>query len=251
MPHRFSRTELVIGTNGLHRLQNSTVAVFGLGGVGSYTAEALARSGVGHLVLIDKDVVDITNINRQIPALTSTIGRPKVDVMAERIADINPDCQVDKKQMFFLKDTEHDIFTIQFDYVADAIDTLSAKIHLVELCKARAIPIASSMGAANKTDPSQFRVMDISETSVDPIARVMRRELRKRGMDQGLKVVCSLETPANTHEEIKLSLIPAKEDKEIPLSSKAANPPGSLAFVPSVAGLILASIVITDLLHQH
>lgn len=248
MAHRFSRTELVIGTDGLHILQKATVAVFGLGGVGSYTAEALARSGIGRLILIDKDIVDITNINRQIPALTSTIGKPKVEVMAERIADINPDCEVIPKQVFFLKDTEHDIFSSPIDYVADAIDTLSAKIHLVETCKSLHIPIASSMGAANKIDPSQFRIMDISETSIDPIARIMRRELRKKGIERGLKVVCSLETPRQTRMEIKETLVPNIDSIDYPLTSKAAHPPASLSYVPPVAGLLLASIIVNDLL---
>ncbi|PWI58943.1 tRNA threonylcarbamoyladenosine dehydratase [Sulfoacidibacillus thermotolerans] len=250
MVHRFARTELLIGTKGLARLRQATVAVFGLGGVGSYTAEALARSGIGRLVLIDKDVIDITNINRQIPALTSTIGEAKVDVMAKRINDINPDCEVIPKRMFFLKDTEDDIFSQPIDYVADAMDTLSAKIHLVQLCRSLHIPIASSMGAANKLDPTQFRIVDISETSVDPIARVMRRELRKVGITQGLKVVCSFETPSVTHEAIKQTLVPTDVGEGRTLTSKAANPPASLAFVPPVAGLMLASIIVRDLLDQ-
>lgn len=243
MLHRFSRTELVIGPEGLDILRNATVAVLGMGGVGSYTVEALARSGIGHLLLVDKDVVDVTNINRQIPALTDTIGRPKVEVMAERVAAINPECVVETKRMFFLEDTEEDIFSSHLDYVADAIDTVSAKIHLIRQCMARAIPIVSSMGAANKIDPAQFRVMDISETTVDPIARVIRRELRKCGVVSGLKVVCSLEKPRPPREDVRR--IVASEESGLP--RKATHPPASIAFVPPVAGLLLASVIIREL----
>ena len=243
MLHRFSRTELVIGPEGLDILRNATVAVLGMGGVGSYTVEALARSGVGRLLLVDKDVVDVTNINRQIPALTDTIGRPKVEVMAERVAAINPECVVETKRMFFLEETAEDIFSSHLDYVADAIDTVSAKIHLIRQCKARDIPIVSSMGAANKIDPAQFRVMDISETTVDPIARVIRRELRKCGVASGLKVVCSLEKPRPPREDVRRTV--ASEEPGLP--RKATHPPASIAFVPPVAGLLLASVIIREL----
>lgn len=243
MPHRFSRTELVIGPEGLEILKNATVAVLGMGGVGSYTVEALARSGVGHLLLVDKDVIDITNINRQLPALTDTIGRPKVDVMAERVAAINPECVVETKRMFFLEETAADIFSGRLDYVADAIDTVSAKIHLIRQCKTRAIPIVSSMGAANKIDPAQFRVMDIAETSVDPIARVLRRELRKFGIASGVTVVCSLEKPRPPREDARMTA--RTEGTDLP--RKVLHPPASIAFVPPVAGLLLASVIVRNL----
>ncbi|MHB1629010.1 MAG: tRNA threonylcarbamoyladenosine dehydratase [Bacilli bacterium] len=243
MLHRFSRTELVIGPEGLDILRRAAVAVLGMGGVGSYTVEALARSGIGRLLLVDKDVVDITNINRQIPALTSTVGRPKVDVMAERVAAINPECVVETKRMFFMEDTADDIFSNRLDYVADAIDTVSAKIQLIRQCKARNIPIVSSMGAANKIDPTQFRVMDISETAVDPIARVIRRELRKYGIVNGLTVVCSLEEPRPPREDVRRTV--ASDDPDLP--RKATHPPASIAFVPPVAGLLLASVIVREL----
>ncbi|MCY0876715.1 MAG: tRNA threonylcarbamoyladenosine dehydratase [Firmicutes bacterium] len=246
MLHRFSRTELVVGTQGLATLQHATVAVIGLGGVGSYTAEALARSGVGRLILVDKDVIDITNINRQIPALTETIGRPKVEVMAERIHSINPDCEVVQKQIFFLKDTETDILEPPLDYVADAIDTVSAKIHLALSCRARQIPYVASMGAANKLDPTAFRVMDLFDTHMDPIARVMRRELRKHGVHKGVTVVCSEEPPRKADAEVLKQIAPSIQPGET-LPRKAQNPPASIAFVPPIPGLILASVIVRDL----
>lgn len=246
MLHRFSRTELVIGEEGLRKLASATVAVVGMGGVGSYTVEALARAGVGHLVLVDKDVVDITNINRQLPALTDTVGRPKVDVMAERVRQINPDCEVDARSMFFLQESEDELFNMEFDYVGDAIDTVSAKIQLVLSCKRRSIPIVSSMGAANKLDPTAFRVVDISETTIDPIARVMRRELRKHGVTHGLKVVCSTEAPRAPREDVRQKIVSPQTDGKAP-TRKASNPPASISFVPPIAGLVLASVIVRDL----
>lgn len=246
MSHRFARTELVIGPEGLSVLQRATVAVIGMGGVGSYTAEALARSGVGHLLLVDRDVVDITNINRQLPALEDTIGQSKVDVMARRVRQINPDCRVEARNLFFQQETAAELFRTPLDYVADAIDTVSAKIQLAVTCKERGVPLASSMGAANKVDPTQFRVMDISETQTDPIARVMRRELRKHGIVDGLPVVCSLEHPRTPREDVRARLAPTAAPGQT-LPRKAQHPPASIAFVPPVAGLILAGIVIRDL----
>lgn len=244
--HSFSRTELVIGEIGLQKLRAASVAVLGVGGVGSFAVEALARSGIGRLVLIDKDVVDITNINRQLPALLSTVGQAKVDVMAARIKDINPACEVIVNRVFFTKDTAEDLFRLNPDYVVDAIDTISAKIDLVEACLMRNIPIVSSMGAANKMDPTQFRVMDLKNTTVDPIARVMRRELKKRGIARGVKVVCSLEPPLAPREEILDIIVP----KDVTDSSprKATRPPASISFVPPVVGMILASVVVRDLI---
>ena len=224
---RFQRTRLLLGAENFAKLQASTVAIFGIGGVGSFTAEALARSGVGHLVLIDKDDVDVTNINRQIHALSSTVGRSKVEVMRERILEINPAAEVDAVQKFYLPDEPAENFFIcEYDYAVDAIDTISAKIELAVECQRRKIPLISSMGAGNKLDPTRFKVADIFQTSVDPIAKVMRKKLRERGVER-LKVVYSEEVP-----------------RKIDAGDKVI---GSAAFVPSVAGLIMAAEVVKDL----
>lgn len=225
MINNFQRLELLIGTDNLSKLKAATVAIFGVGGVGSFTVEALARSGVGHLILIDKDNVDETNINRQIHALSSTVGRSKVEVMRKRILDINPSAQVDSIQKFFLpSEPVEDFFICRYDYVVDAIDTLTAKIFLVEECTRRGIKIISSMGAGNKLDATRFRVGDIFQTSVDPVAKIMRKKLKERGIER-LKVVWSDETPQPVKDVI-----------------------GSVAFVPSVAGLIIAGEVVKDLI---
>ena len=213
----------------MSRLTQKRVAVFGIGGVGGHVAEALARSGVGALDLIDKDTVDVTNLNRQIVALHSTIGKSKVDVMKERILDINPECQVHAYQCFYLPETKDDFDFFQYDYVVDAVDTVTAKIQLVMEAKRCKTPIISSMGAGNKMNPAAFEVADLYQTSVCPLARVMRRELKKRGISQ-LKVVYSREEAI--HPDFP-------EGEEVV--------PGSNAFVPSVAGLILASEVVKDL----
>lgn len=230
----FARTRLLLGDEGLARLAASRVAVFGVGGVGGFAVEALARSGVGALDLVDSDTVDSTNLNRQIIATLPAVGRPKVEVAAERVASINPACTVRAHRCFFLPETTGIFDFAAYDYVIDAVDTVSAKIALVEAARAAGIPIISSMGAGNKLDPTAFRVADIFETSVDPLARVMRRELRRRGID-GLKVIYSTESPrppAATPEAVKDGSRPA---------------PGSVAFVPSVAGLILGGEVVRDL----
>lgn len=229
MSEEFSRTELLLGNEGMKRLRGAKVAVFGIGGVGGHAAEALARSGVGALSLIDKDTVDVTNLNRQIIALHSTIGRDKVDVMRERILDINPDCQVQAYKCFYLPETKDTFDFSKYDYIVDAVDTVTAKIQLVMEAQRCGTPIISSMGAGNKLDPAAFQVADLYETSVCPLAKVMRRELRKRGVKQ-LKVVYSKE------EAIHPSFAEGEQ-----------TVPGSNAFVPSVAGLILASEVIRDL----
>lgn len=229
MSEEFSRTELLLGNEGMERLREAKVAVFGIGGVGGHAAEALARSGVGALSLIDKDTVDVTNLNRQIIALHSTIGRDKVDVMRERILDINPDCQVQTYKCFYLPETKDTFDFSQYDYIVDAVDTVTAKIQLVMEAQRCGTPIISSMGAGNKLDPAAFQVADLYETSVCPLAKVMRRELRKRDVKQ-LKVVYSKE------EAIHPSFAEGEQ-----------SVPGSNAFVPSVAGLILASEVIRDL----
>lgn len=242
MTNEFSRTQLLIGAEGMKKLKNAHVAVFGVGGVGGYAAEALARSGVGTIDLIDNDAVSITNINRQIIALRSTVGKAKVDVMKERILDINPLCRVTTYKTFFSKENADDFDFSLYDYVIDAIDTVSSKLLLTEKANAAHIPVISSMGAGNKLDPTRFEVTDISKTSVCPLARVMRKELKKRGIDH-LKVVYSKEealTPVVDGDNIY-------EDKG---SVKGRPAPGSVAFVPSVAGLILAGEVIKDLIKK-
>ena len=246
MLHRYSRTELVIGAEGLEKLWNSTVVVLGMGGVGSYAVDALARTGVGRLVLVDKDAVDITNINRQIPALTHTVGQDKVELMMQRVKEINPDIEVIPLKTFYLENNKDIIFEYNPDYVIDAIDTISAKILLIVECHKRGIPIVSSMGAANKIDPTQFRVMDISKTKVDPIAKIIRRKLKDFGIYKGVKVVCSLEQPRKPLVEVTEQIVP-QHVKEGDAPRKAKNPPASIAFVPSVAGLTLASVCVRDL----
>ena len=227
----FSRTALLLGEGSLQKLKKARVAIFGVGGVGGYAVEALARSGVDALDLIDKDTVSQSNINRQIIALHSTIGRLKTEVAAERVKDINPDIQVRTHNLFFLPETAEQFDFTQYDYIVDAIDTVSGKIALIEKAKLAGVPIISSMGAGNKLTPA-FEVADISKTSVCPLARVMRRELKKRGIEH-VKVVYSKEEP-----------LPAQcKDEQ---TGKAI--PGSVAFVPSVAGLVLASEVIKDLI---
>ena len=231
----FSRTQLLLGEAAMERLARSRVAVFGVGGVGGYVVEALARSGVGALDLIDNDTVSITNLNRQIIALRSTVGRYKVDMAAERVRDINPDCRVTVYKTFYLPETQDQFDFTQYDYVVDAIDTVKGKLALVEQARAAGTPIICSMGAGNKLDPAAFEVADIYDTSVCPLAKVMRVECRKRGIDR-LKVVYSKEPPATP-----------KGIAEDPAPGKRATP-GSIAFVPSAAGLVLAGAVIRDLI---
>ncbi|WP_078413874.1 tRNA threonylcarbamoyladenosine dehydratase [Priestia abyssalis] len=243
MLHQFSRNELAIGKEGLEKLKGSTVAVLGIGGVGSFSVEALARSGVGRLVLVDKDDVDITNVNRQIHALLSTVGRQKVELMKERVADINPECEVIALKMFYTEETYEQFFSYNPDFVVDASDTISYKIHLMKECLKRDIPIISSMGAANKMDPTRFRVADISKTHTDPIAKVVRTRLRKEGIRKGIPVVFSDESPIIIREEVRK--VVGNDQAEI---RKAKMPPSSNAFVPSVAGLIMGGYVITELL---
>ncbi|CAG9619451.1 tRNA threonylcarbamoyladenosine dehydratase [Sutcliffiella rhizosphaerae] len=243
MLHQFSRNELAIGKEGLDKLKNSTVAVLGIGGVGSFSAEALARSGVGRLILVDKDDVDITNVNRQLHALLSTVGQPKADLMKARIQDINPECEVIALKMFYTEETYEEFFSYKPDYVIDASDTISYKIHLMKECLQRKIPVISSMGAANKMDPTRFKVADISKTHTDPIAKVIRTRLRKEGIHRGIKVVFSDESPIVIREDVRKTV--GNDKAQI---RKAKMPPSSNAFVPSVAGLILGGYVINDLL---
>ncbi len=230
MSDKFVRTRNLIGDEAMEKLANSRVAVFGIGGVGGHVVEALVRSGVGALDLIDRDTVAESNINRQIIATISTVGKYKVDAMKERISDINPDCKVNAYPCFYLPDTKDQFDFSQYDYVVDAVDTVTAKLTLVCEAKEKGVPIISSMGAGNKLNPAMFEVADIYKTTVCPLAKVMRRELKKRGIDK-LKVVYSKE------EAIK---------PENPSSEERV--PGSTAFVPSVAGLIIASEVIKDLI---
>lgn len=228
----FSRTAILIGEENLQKLKNARVAVFGVGGVGGYVVEALARSGVGSLDLIDKDTVSESNVNRQIIALHSTVGKLKTEVAAERAKDINPDICVRTHNLFYLPETANQFDFSAYDYIVDAIDTVSGKIALIERAKEANTPVISSMGAGNKLDPTKFEVADISKTSVCPLARVMRRELKKRGVEH-LKVVYSKEEP------LPSPLIDEESGKSIP---------GSIAFVPSVVGLIIAGEVIKDLI---
>lgn len=232
MEESFIRTEMLIGKEALERLKNSTVAVFGIGGVGGFVTEALARCGIGKLVLVDFDTVSISNINRQIIALNSTVNKLKVDVIRDRIKDINPDIQVKTYAEVFNKDSSDKIMNNELDYVVDAIDMVSSKIHLIELCKKMNIPIISSMGTGNKINPTMLEVGDIYDTSICPLARVMRRELRKRDVES-LKVVYSKEVPIKRNEYMP-------KDNSRPV-------PASISFVPSCAGLIIASEVVKDL----
>lgn len=228
----YSRTELLLGETGVDTLRNSRVAVFGVGGVGGYAVEALARSGVGTIDIIDKDDVSLSNINRQIIATTKTVGLPKVEVMKQRIEEINPDIKVNAYQCFYLPETSHMFDFSKYDYIIDAVDTVTAKIEIIINAQSAGTPVISSMGAGNKLNPAMFEVADIYKTSVCPLAKVMRKELRARGV-KTLKVVYSKEEP------IKPSQGNASEP--------SGRVPGSIAFVPSVAGLIIAGEVIKDL----
>ncbi|WP_405116193.1 tRNA threonylcarbamoyladenosine dehydratase [Paenibacillus sp. FSL K6-1217] len=244
MLNQFSRTELAIGPEGLAIMKNSTVAVLGIGGVGAMAAEALARTGIGRIILIDKDSVDITNINRQLHALTTTIGQNKTDLMVERIKLINPECEAIPLNMFYTEETYEELFKYKLDYVIDASDTIIYKIHLIKECLARKIPLISSMGAANKMDPTRFQVADISKTTMDPIARVIRTRLRKEGIKKGVKVVFSTEKPVKPREDVTEQIVPANA----PDRRKAKQPPASTSFVPPVVGLIMVSVTVRDLL---
>lgn len=249
MLNQFSRTELLFGREAMDKLQNSRVAVFGIGGVGGYVCEALVRSGVYHFDLIDDDQVCLTNLNRQIIATRKTVGQYKVDVMRERILEINPDADVSVHKCFFLPENADNFPFEEYDYVVDAVDTVTAKIELVMKAQEKGVPIISSMGAGNKLDPSAFKVADIYKTRVDPLARVMRREMKKRGVKK-LKVVYSEEDPKRPIEDMAVSCRnhcicpPGAQHK----CTERRDIPGSTAFVPSVAGLIIAGEVIKDLI---
>ncbi len=224
----FARTERLIGTDNLEKLKNKNVIIFGLGGVGSYVAEALARCGIGKMTIVDKDTVDITNINRQLYALHSTVGKNKADVAKERILDINPQCEVTAIVKMYLPENSNEFNLSQYDYIVDAIDNVTAKIDLAIKSQELHIPIISSMGTGNKLDPTAFRITDIHQTDTCPLCRVMRRELKQRGVKK-LKVLYSTEIPHNDGERT----------------------PASISFVPSVAGLIIAGEVVKDIINKE
>lgn len=248
---QFSRTELLLGKEAMERLSNARVAVFGIGGVGGYVCEALVRSGIGTFDLIDDDKVCLTNLNRQIIATRKTVGKYKTEVMKERILDINPKAVVNIHNCFFLPENADEFPFEKYDYVVDAVDTVTAKIAIIMKAKEKNVPVISSMGAGNKLDASMFRVADIYKTKVCPLAKVMRRELKKRGVKK-LKVVYSEELPTRPLEDMSISCrnhcicSPGAQHK----CTERRDIPGSVAFVPSVAGLIIAGEVIKDLSHQ-
>lgn len=236
----YSRTEFLLGKPAMDILKNARVAVFGLGGVGGYCVEALARSGIGHLTLVDHDTISLTNLNRQILATRDTVGMPKATAAAQRVAQIDPEIQVDARQTFYRPDTASEFDFSQFDYVVDAIDTVTGKMALITAAKEVGTPIICAMGAGNKLDPTAFRVADIYETSVCPLARIIRKECRKRNIDR-LKVVYSQEEPID-------STLPPDDPAWAELPEGRNALPGSCAFVPSVVGLIIAGQVIQDLI---
>ncbi|MBR4447667.1 tRNA threonylcarbamoyladenosine dehydratase [Methanobrevibacter sp.] len=234
MNEKFSRTEMLIGNDGMKKLNDAKVAVFGLGGVGSFVCEGLARSGIGNFILVDFDKIDESNINRQLIATTKTIGKYKVDLMKERILEINPDANVEIYKEFYMEDSKTDIITEDLSYAVDCVDTIMAKIAIVCKCDSIGVPVISSMGTGNKLDPTMFEVADIYETSVCPLARIMKKDFRKRNIEK-LKVVYSKEQPINTND----CAINQKDSKY--------KVKGSISFVPSVAGLIIAGEVIKDI----
>ena len=227
-----SRTAYVYGEEAINKLSQARVAVFGVGGVGGYICEALCRAGVGHIDVFDRDTVSLSNINRQIIALHSTVGRPKVEVIKERMLDINPDCDINAYNVFYLPENADEFDLSGYDYIADAVDTVAAKLEIAERAYKNGVPVISAMGAGNKTDPTRFEIADISDTAVCPLARIMRRELKARGIKK-YKVVYSREEPR------KSGVIDPESGKAIP---------GSLSFVPSAMGLIMASAIINDLI---
>ena len=233
MDEKFSRTEMLIGNDGMKKLNNAKVAVFGLGGVGSFVCEGLARSGIGNFILVDYDKIDESNINRQLIATVNTIGKYKVDLMKERILEINPNANVETYKEFYMADSKTDIITDDLSYAVDCVDTILAKIAIICKCNALDVPVISSMGTGNKLDPSMFEVADIYETSVCPLARIMKKDLKKRNIEK-LKVVYSKEHPINTND------CAINQNRKYKVK-------GSVSFVPSVAGLIIAGEVIKDI----
>lgn len=252
MIDQFARTQLLLGKEGMEALAGATVAVFGIGGVGGYVVEALARSGVGSFVIVDDDKVCLTNINRQIIATRKTVGKYKVEVMRDRILEINPDAKVEMRQCFYLPENAHEFDFSEYSYVVDAVDTVTAKIEIIMRAKEAGVPVISCMGAGNKLDPTQFQVADIYKTTMCPLAKVMRHELKKRGVKK-LKVVYSTEKPVRPLEDASISCRtncvcpPGTQHK----CTERRDIPGSVAFVPPVAGLILAGEVVKDLAMGH
>ncbi|AND84792.1 tRNA threonylcarbamoyladenosine dehydratase [Clostridium tyrobutyricum] len=248
--HLFSRTELLIGKNALKKLQESTVVIFGLGGVGSFSLEAVARGGIGHIVIVDDDTVCLTNINRQIQANFKTIGKPKVQVLKERILDINPNCNIETYQTFVREDNIDSIIPKNTNYVIDAIDTISSKISLIMWCKAHNIDIISCMGTGNKLDPTMFKIEDIYKTKICPLAKVMRRELKKRGI-KNLKVLYSEEIPQKPKID---EVVTCREGCVCVGGSKKClakrQIPASISFVPPVAGMIIGGEVIKSIIDK-
>lgn len=233
MDEKFSRTEMLLGNDGMEKLNNAKVAIFGLGGVGSFVCEGLARSGVGNFILVDFDKVDESNINRQLIATVNTIGKYKVDLMKERIMEINPDANVEVYREFYMADSKSSIITEDLSYAVDCVDTIMAKIAIICSCDAINVPVISSMGTGNKLNPSMFEVADIYETSICPLARIMKKDLKKRNIEK-LKVVYSKENPINTNDAA------INQNRKYKVK-------GSVSFVPSVAGLIIAGEVIKDI----
>ena len=244
MNREFTRSALLMGEAAVEKLQKSRVAIFGVGGVGGYVCEALVRSGVGAFDLIDKDVVDVTNLNRQIIATQSTVGRPKVEVMRERMLDINPEVLVNARECFFLPENATDFDFTEYDFVVDCVDTVTAKIQIIMQAKEAGVPVISSMGAGNKMDASRFKVADIYKTNVDPLARVMRRELKKRGVKK-LTVVYSDEEPMTPIRDTHWS------ESAVEPEGRVKQTPGSVAFVPGAAGLIIAGEVVRQLISEE
>ena len=248
MLNQFSRTQLLVGKEAIDKFRNARVAVFGIGGVGGYVCEGLVRSGIGAFDLIDDDKVCLTNLNRQIIATRKTVGKYKADVMKERILEINPDCQVEVHKCFFLPENADEFHFEDYDYVVDAVDTVTAKIEIIMKAQEKGVPVISCMGAGNKLEPSMFQVADIYKTKVCPLAKVMRRELKKRGIKK-LKVVYSEEKPVRPLEDMAISCRtncicpPGAQHK----CTERRVIPGSTAFVPSVVGLIIAGEVVKDL----
>ena len=248
MLNQFSRTQLLVGKEAIDKFRNARVAVFGIGGVGGYVCEGLVRSGIGAFDLIDDDKVCLTNLNRQIIATRKTVGKYKADVMKERILEINPDCQVEVHKCFFLPENADEFHFEDYDYVVDAVDTVTAKIEIIMKAQEKGVPVISCMGAGNKLDGSQFKVSDIYKTSMCPLAKVMRRELKKRGVKK-LKVVYSEEKPTRPLEDMSISCRthcicpPGAQNK----CTERRDIPGSTAFVPSIAGLLIAGEIVKDL----
>ena len=252
MLNQFSRTELLIGKEGIDKLKNSKVAVFGIGGVGSFVVEGLVRAGVENFVLIDDDKVCLTNLNRQIISTRKTIGKYKVDVMKERILEINPNANVETHQEFYMSNSESNIINNELSYVVDCVDTVTAKIEIITQCKKLNVPLISAMGTGNKLDPSRFEITDIYKTNICPLAKVMRKELRKRNIDS-LKVIYSEEEPIKPDETLECS---CKTNCICPPGTKRKcaernQVPGSISFVPSVAGLMIAGEVVRDIINKE